>query len=77
MEETIRAGEKTVIEEKTLIHIDGKPYFRSVYTMDFGPKNGVARVEVLDPCVTQEAQEKRRAAIVKTCQELIARGETI
>ena len=77
MEERVRAGKKTVIEEKTLIHIDGKPYFRSVYTVDFGEKNGVAKVEVLDPCVTEEAQEKRRAAIVKTCQELIERGETI
>lgn len=69
MERTVERG------EKALIHVDGKPYFRSEYTVDFGPKNGKCRVEVLDPCVTQEAQAKRRAALVRLCQDLQRRGE--
>lgn len=54
---------------------DGKPYRVTEYTMDFGEKNGVARVKVLDPCISREAQLRRREAIVRKCQELMARGE--
>lgn len=53
---------------------DGKRYARTEYTVDFGPKNGTARVEVLDPCISEESQRRRREAIVKTCQDLIRRG---
>ena len=48
------------LEENSIVHIDGKAYIRSEYTVDFGPKNGCCRVEVLDPCITEEAQQKRR-----------------
>lgn len=51
-----------------------RTYITTEYTVDFGPKNGIARVTVHDPCVTGEAQEKRRAAIVAKCEELIRRG---
>ena len=54
--------------------IDGKVYLEIIYEVDFGPKNGVAKVRVLDPFVTEEAQQTRREAIVRKCQELIKRG---
>ena len=56
------------------VQIDGKAYTEIRYEVDFGPKNGTARVTVYDPCVSEEAQEKRRQAIVRKCQELIAKG---
>lgn len=56
------------------VQIDGKAYTEIRYEVDFGPKNGTARVTVLDPCVSEESQEKRRQAIVQKCQELIAKG---
>lgn len=59
---------------RQLINIDGKEFIEIIYEVDFGPKNGVAKVRVLDPCVTEEAQQKRREAIVRTCQDLIRRG---
>lgn len=62
------------MEENSIVNIDGKAYIRSEYTVDFGPKNGCCRVEVLDPCITEEAQQKRREAILRKCQELIRRG---
>ena len=58
---------------KTIVHIDGKAYIRTEYTVDHG-RDGVTRVEVLDPCITEEAQQKRREAIQRKCQELIRRG---
>ena len=60
--------------EDNIIMKDGKPFRVTEYTVDFGPKNGTARVRVLDPCITEEAQQRRREAIVRKCQELIARG---
>ena len=59
---------------ETIVHIDGKAYIQSAYTVDFGEKNGTARVTVLDPCITEEAQQRRREAIVRKCEELIRRG---
>ena len=56
------------------ITIDGKAFIEIIYEVDFGPKNGCSKVRVLDPCVTEEAQQKRREAIVRTCQDLIRRG---
>ena len=53
---------------------DGKQYRVSTYEVDFGPKNGVAHVTVYDPCISEEAQQKRREAIVAKCQDLIRRG---
>jgi len=50
----------------------GKPYRLTEYTMDFG-KAGTAHVRVLDPCISQEAQQRRREAIVRKCQEIAAR----
>lgn len=52
-----------------------KAYITTTYTVDFGPKNGVAHVTVHDPCVTEEARQRRRDAIVATCEELIRRGQ--
>ncbi len=66
--------EVDALEENSIVHIDGKAYLRSEYTVDFGPKNGCCRVEVLDPCITEDAQQKRREAILKTCQELMRKG---
>lgn len=51
-----------------------KAFITTEYTVDFGPKNGVARVTVHDPCITEEAQQRRREAIVAKCEELISRG---
>lgn len=53
---------------------DGKQYRVTHYSVDFGPKNGVAHVTVYDPCISEESQKKRREAIVRKCQELIRRG---
>lgn len=61
--------------EDNIIMEDGVAYKVSSYSVDFGPKNGTARVTVYDPCITEEAQQKRREAIVRKCQELIRRGE--
>ena len=60
--------------EDNIIMKDGKPYRVTSYEVDFGPKNGVAHVTVYDPCITEEARQKRREAIVRTCQDLIRRG---
>lgn len=60
--------------EDNIIMKDGKPYRVTSYEVDFGEKNGVAHVTVYDPCITEEAQQKRREAIVRKCQELMARG---
>ena len=60
--------------EDNIIMKDGKPYRVSSYSVDFGPKAGTARVTVYDPCVSEEAQRKRREAIVYKCEELIAQG---
>ena len=57
-----------------IIEKDGKPYSVSTYSVDFGPKNAVAHVTCYDPCITEEAQQKRREALVRTCQEQIRRG---
>lgn len=56
------------------VNIGGEAFTETVYEVDFGPRNGTARVTVLDPCVTEEAQRKRREAIVRKCEELIRRG---
>lgn len=53
---------------------NGKPYRVTTYSVDFGEKNGTAHVTVLDPCISEESQEKRREAIVRKCQDLIRRG---
>ena len=34
------------MDEKSIVQIDGKSYLRSEYTVDFGEKNGAARVTV-------------------------------
>lgn len=60
--------------EDKIIMLEGKPHRVTEYTVDFGPKNGTARVTVYDPCITPEAQQRRREAIVRKCQELIRRG---
>lgn len=60
--------------DNNIIMKDGKPYRVTSYEVDFGPKNGVDHVTVYDPCITEEAQQKRREAIVRTCQDLIRRG---
>lgn len=70
----MKRGRWIALDEKSIVQIDGKSYLRSEYTVDFGEKNGTARVTVLDPCITEEAQERRRQAILKKCEELIRSG---
>lgn len=60
--------------EDQIILENGMPYKVTSYEVDFGPRNGTAKVTVLDPCISEEAQRKRREAIMRRCQELIARG---
>ena len=59
---------------RQMVEIDGKAHTEIRYEVDFGPKNGTARVTVYDPCVSEEAQEKRRQAIIRRCEELIHAG---
>ena len=59
---------------RQVITIDGKAFIEKVYEVDHGPKLGVTKVRVLDPCVTEEAQQKRREAIVQKCKELMRQG---
>ena len=56
------------------ITIDGKAFIETVYEVDHGLKLGVTKVRVLDPCVTEEAKQKRREAIVRKCKELMRQG---
>lgn len=56
------------------VTLDEKAYVRTGYTVDFGTRNGTARVTVLDPCVTEEARERRRQAVLRTCGELMGQG---
>ena len=58
----------------TTIEKDGVTYAVSEYGVDFG-KAGTARVTVYDPCITEEAKQRRRAALLRKCEELIRRGE--
>ncbi|WP_312943029.1 hypothetical protein [Oscillibacter sp.] len=51
-----------------------KAFITTEYTVDFGPKNGVAHVTVHDPCMTEEARRRRQDAIVAKCKELMRRG---
>ena len=44
------------------------------YQVEFGPRDGTARVELLEPCTTEEAQRRRRAALASRCGELLRRG---
>lgn len=59
---------------RQVITIDGKAFIEKVYEVDHGPKLGVTKVRVLDPCVTEEAQQKRREMLVRKCQDYIRRG---
>lgn len=53
-----------------IVERNGKKYIRTEFTIDHG-KDGVTRVEVLDPCITEESQRKRREALIKQCQEMM------
>ena len=53
---------------------DEKQYLVTSCTVEFGLKNGCARVTVCDPCITEEARNRRREAIADKCGELIRRG---
>lgn len=61
------------LEDKIVVK-NGTPYRVTTYSVDFGEKNGTAHVTVLDPCISEESQEKRREAIIRKCQDLIHRG---
>lgn len=52
---------------------NGVEYIRRTYYVDHG-KAGTTTVVVYDPCITEEAQQRRREAIVRKCEELIRRG---
>lgn len=71
-EEELR-GVRRYISRKQ-IEIDGKAFIEEIYEVDHGPKLGVTKVRVLDPCVTEEAQQRRREAILKICYEMISKG---
>lgn len=60
--------------EDKIIEKNGTTYRVTTYSVDFGEKNGTAHVTVLDPCISEESQEKRREAIIRKCQDLIRRG---
>lgn len=51
----------------------GKPYKKTESVIDNG-KYGTVHMTVLDPCITEEAQQKRREALQRTCQELARKG---
>ena len=53
------------------IEIDGKAFIEEIYEVDHGPKLGVTKVRVLDPCVTEEAQQRRREAIAALAGRLV------
>lgn len=57
-----------------IVEHDGKLCRMTTYEVDFGQKNGVAHVTVYDPCITEEAQQKRREALLRLCEEQIRRG---
>ena len=42
--------------------------------MDFGPRDGTARVTVRDPCVTDAARQRRRETLAARCAELLGQG---
>lgn len=52
---------------------NGVEYIIRTYCVDHG-KAGTTRVTVYDPCITEEAQQRRREAIVRKCEDLIRRG---
>ena len=57
-----------------IVEHDGKLCRKTTYEVDFVSKNGVAHVTVYDPCITEEAQQKRREAILRLCEEQIRKG---
>ena len=59
-----------------VVERDGKKYIRSVRKVDFG-KDGVATVYLMDPCLTPEAQERRRQRLKDVCADLVRRGQII
>ena len=42
--------------------------------MDFGPRNGTARVTVRDPCVSAAARLRRQEVLSARCAELLRQG---
>ena len=66
----------TIVSTET-VERDGKPWIKSIRQIDWGPKYGVTTVELWDPCVTPEAQERRRERIRQKCIELYRRGEIL
>lgn len=70
----VNKGVRSEIMGGEIVMRDGKPYRRTEFYIDYGPKLGRTHVITYDPCITEEAQQKRREAIVRKCQELIASG---
>lgn len=56
-----------------IVERNGKRYIRTEFTIDHG-KDGVTRVEVLDPCISEAAQQARREALARKCLELMKYG---
>lgn len=71
MKELTRASN---VQDHGLVMRDGKLCRKITYEVDFGPKNGTSHVTVYDPCITEEAQQRRRQAIVDKCSDLMRRG---
>lgn len=59
-----------------VVEKNGVPYIRSIRKIDFG-KAGVATVYLMDPCLTPEAQERRRQRLKDVCADLVRRGQII
>ena len=53
---------------------DESKFIKSYYEIDHG-KDGITKITVWDPCITQEQQEKRRQALLATFYDLVRRGE--
>lgn len=70
--ETEIYGVRRDISRKDVV-VEGKAFTEIRYEVDFG-KAGTAKVTVLDPCVTEEAKQRRREAIKRKCEDLIRRG---
>lgn len=47
---------------------------KRTYQVEFGEKEGTARVELLDPCITEDARQRRREALARRCGELMLQG---
>ena len=55
-----------------IVERDGKQYIKTVTEIDYG-KGGVTRIITYDPCITEEARQRRLEAIEAVCQRIAQR----